>query len=187
MLLAICKTYNFILIRKNAIGPLAFAKCTVFFFIRKKCLIGIRKIYNFIRKKCPGQRQQWNSQRTFFLPISANFVYRYSFSLCSFGFKMSHEKIVNDVVDRLFNRLNQIATTPSNNQLTQNSLPTLHNAIQRIIGDLSTLSLMEGELRNRFHLQARSPQTSCSSASTSASYNPSTSYGRPAPSSGRRP
>ena len=125
---------------------------------------------------------------------------------------MSEERLVDAVVDRIFNRINQVAS-PSNN-LVQNSSP-LPDAIQRIVGNPSFSSL-EGELQNRFNtVRPQTPQSqsascsreeelqnrfntirprilqsqaaSCSSStSTTSRYNPATPYGRPAPSCGRR-
>ena len=95
------------------------------------------------------------------------------------------DRIVNGVVDRLFNRMNQEAERPLNSPPV--SLP---NVVQRIISN-PALTEVEGELRNRFDIsrnpaQQHEPSGSGTAAATHVPYNPSTAYRRPRQSTGSR-
>lgn len=98
---------------------------------------------------------------------------------------MGEERIVDAVVERLFNRFSQGAD-PTDSQIN-NSVVSLPNVIQRIVGN-PALPALEGELRSRFNMRppAQSAQLPpCSSVSSQSSgtaipvYNPTTAYGRP--------
>ena len=78
------------------------------------------------------------------------------------------DRIVNGVVDRLFNRLNQ------NQEPDANSTPvSLPNVIQRIVSN-PALAEVEGELRNRFNTRNPQPRESTSTVSTSSLSAPAT-------------
>ena len=200
-------------------------KTGIYYSHSQKCPIGIRKMHNFIlirKKMLPFEKNVRASDgdfsgRLIFPPItvssrSVNSLFPFGSVYIIYTSTMSEERLVDAVVDRIFNRINQVAS-PSNN-LVQNSSP-LPDAIQRIVGNPSFSSL-EGELQNRFNtVRPQTPQSqsascsreeelqnrfntirprilqsqaaSCSSStSTTSRYNPATPYGRPAPSCGRR-